>query len=449
MGIEFESVTLGQITKRGGGFIQTGPFGSQLHASDYVPTGVPCIMPANIVDGTVDLADIAYISHADAQRLSKHIVKAGDIVYSRRGDVTRKALIRKHEEGMFCGTGCLLVRPGKYIDPRYLAYHLSSPWNHEWIIRHAIGATMPNLNTSILGDIPLKIPDLENQKNIARVLGVFDEKLELNRQINQTLEQMAQALFKSWFVDFDPVIDNALDAGNPIPEELEARAEQRRQFRDAVAQGEASVPGLPDEIRALFPSEFELTDEMGWVPEGWVVSRLDSVLELIYGKALKKSDRMEGEFPVYGSGGVNGNHNVSLVDGPGVIVGRKGTVGSLYWEDKPFHPIDTVFYVKSKEGYPLQYCFYLLKNLGLEHMNTDAAVPGLNRNNAYFIKICVPDFDLIDFFSKKVSSMFNKRSLNLENVCFLENVRDTLLPKLISGELQIPDAEQQLAAALS
>jgi type I restriction enzyme S subunit len=178
MGIEFESVTLGQITKRGGGFIQTGPFGSQLHASDYVPTGVPCIMPANIVDGTVDLADIAYISHADAQRLSKHIVKAGDIVYSRRGDVTRKALIRKHEEGMFCGTGCLLVRPGKYIDPRYLAYHLSSPWNHEWIIRHAIGATMPNLNTSILGDIPLKIPDLENQKNIARVLGVFDEKLE-------------------------------------------------------------------------------------------------------------------------------------------------------------------------------------------------------------------------------------------------------------------------------
>ncbi|WP_126457071.1 restriction endonuclease subunit S [Pseudomonas aeruginosa] len=100
-------------------------------------------------------------------------------------------------------------------------------------------------------------------------------------------------------------------------------------------------------------------------------------MELAYGKALKSTDRVDGQVPVYGSGGITGYHNQALVAGPSVVVGRKGTVGSIYWEDRPFFPIDTVFFVKTDK--PLTYCYYLLKTLGLEEMNTDAAVPGLNR----------------------------------------------------------------------
>lgn len=197
MGGEWQTTTLGKIVKDGSGLIQTGPFGSQLHASDYVNDGVPVIMPVNIAENRVDLSDIARITEEDASRLSKHLVKKGDIIYSRRGDVTRKSLITDSEVGMFCGTGCLLIRPGNKIDPRFLTYHLSSPKNQEWIIRHAVGATMPNLNTGILSDIPLRVPSRTLQCTIAHILGTLDDKIQLNRQMNTTLEAMAQALFKS------------------------------------------------------------------------------------------------------------------------------------------------------------------------------------------------------------------------------------------------------------
>ena len=198
--------TLGVICQECGGDIQTGPFGSQLHASDYVLSGIPSIMPANIKGGRVSEEGIARISEADAKRLSKYLTKAGDIVYSRRGDVERCALIRKREEGWLCGTGCLRVRTGSgVVDPDFCSHFLSHPETKEWISRHAVGATMPNLNTQILSALPVLLPSLQEQKAIAHILGTLDDKIELNRKTNETIEAIAKALFKSWFVDFDPV----------------------------------------------------------------------------------------------------------------------------------------------------------------------------------------------------------------------------------------------------
>ena len=285
MASDLLETTLGEIVKLGNGLIQTGPFGSQLHASDYVIKGIPVIMPLNIIDNKVDLFGIARITKKDAERLSKHLVKKNDIVYSRRGDVTRKALITEREEGMFCGTGCLLVRPGHSIDARFLTYHLSSPINQEWIIRHAVGATMPNLNTGILKQVPLSLPSLDIQKAIAHILGSLDDKIGLNRQINETLEAMAQALFKSWFVDFDPVIDNALAAGNSIPDGLLARAEQRQ----AMPPSDTDNPA----IRALFSDAFEFTEEMGWIPKGWAVKSFGDLLDLTIGGDWGKPEQDE------------------------------------------------------------------------------------------------------------------------------------------------------------
>ncbi|AWV28516.1 hypothetical protein CD187_20855 [Citrobacter youngae] len=297
----------------------------------------------------------------------------------------------------------------------------------------ANGSVQDNINLQTLERITFPVPEIRIQKNISNFLKKLDDKIILNKEINQTLEQMSQTLFKSWFVDFDPVIDNALDAGNPIPETLQSRAELRQKVRNS-----ADFKPLPADIRALFPAEFEET-ELTYAPKGWVTNRLENILELAYGKALKKTERTNGDYPVYGSGGVDGTHNEYLVKGPGIIVGRKGTVGSLHWENKDFYPIDTVFFVKPKEYFPLVYCYQLLKTLGLENMNTDAAVPGLNRNNAYRLEVVTPTQPIIAKFTNIIQAIQFKIDSNHNETENLTALRDTLLPKLISGELSLED----------
>ncbi|MBT9137376.1 MAG: hypothetical protein DDT34_02468 [Firmicutes bacterium] len=174
---------------------------------------------------------------------------------------------------------------------------------------------------------------------------------------------------------------------------------------------------------------------LGEIPEGWKPKRIDEVLELAYGKALKASERNEGTVPVYGSGGITGRHSAALVEGPGIIVGRKGTVGSLHWADDSFFPIDTVFYVIPRVE--LTYCFYVLQRLGLETMNTDAAVPGLNRNNVYRLLVALPPSEIRSEFDQRASAIRrHQHSRSLESLS-LQQSRDALLPRLISGEVRL------------
>ena len=168
---KWKKTTLGILCEESGGNIQTGPFGSQLHASDYVPVGIPSIMPQNIGDNRISVDGIARIKKEDAQRLSRYLVKPGDIIYSRRGDVERRALIRENEDGWLCGTGCLRVRFGEKvkIDSIFMSHYLGDPIIRSWIVQHAVGATMPNLNTSILSNVPVLLPTYAEQKAIAAV----------------------------------------------------------------------------------------------------------------------------------------------------------------------------------------------------------------------------------------------------------------------------------------
>ena len=155
----WRATTLGAEAQRCGGVVQTGPFGSQLHASDYVPEGIPVVMPKDIAGRRVSTDSVARIREADAERLSKHRLQPGDLVYSRRGDVERHALIANRETGWLCGTGCLLVRLGPvWPSPAFASLALDRPEARAWISQHAVGATMPNLNTSILSAVPLVVP---------------------------------------------------------------------------------------------------------------------------------------------------------------------------------------------------------------------------------------------------------------------------------------------------
>ncbi|APF38893.1 hypothetical protein BOQ54_04680 [Chelatococcus daeguensis] len=261
------------------------------------------------------------------------------------------------------------------------------------------------------------VPDSAEQRAIAHILGALDDKIELNRKMAATLEAMARAIFKAWFVDFEPV-----------------RAKQ-----------DGRDPGLPPRIADLFPDRLVETEE-DEIPEGWQWGTVADVLELAYGKALKATDRRPGPFPVYGSGGINGYHDSALVGGPAIIVGRKGSVGTIYWEDDPCFPIDTVFYVVPRLA--LTFCFYLLETQGLQGMNTDAAVPGLNRSNVYRLEVVIPDGAVVKEFDQIARNLRSRIRIAREEERTLAALRDTLLPKLISGELRVKDAKKFLERAL-
>ena len=176
-------VTLGDLERESQGVIQTGPFGSQLHASDYSTFGTPVVMPTNIRGLRIDPNGIARVASHHVDLLARHVLRSGDIVYSRRGDVEKCALVTEHEAGWLCGTGCLLVRvQGETADARFLSYALSLPETRAWISQHAVGATMPNLNTSILREVGVQLPPIKEQQRVGATLVALDDKIDSNRR---------------------------------------------------------------------------------------------------------------------------------------------------------------------------------------------------------------------------------------------------------------------------
>lgn len=200
--------------------IQTGPFGAQLHQSDYSKTGTPVCMPVNLVDGSVSENGIARVSDEHVERLGRYKVKTGDLLYARRGDVGRGSLVGPAENGWLCGTGCIKVSPDPdKVDSRYLFYLTSLPETVAWLVNHAKGTTMLNLNTGILASLPLEIEEnLETQQRIAGVLSAYDELIENNRKQIKLLEEAAQRLYKEWFVDLNFPGHETTPIHNGLPE---------------------------------------------------------------------------------------------------------------------------------------------------------------------------------------------------------------------------------------
>ena len=255
---------------------------------------------------------------------------------------------------------------------------------------------------------------LAEQRAIAHVLGTLDDKIELNRRMNETLEEIARALFKSWFVDFEPV-----------------RAKMEGRWR----RGE-SLPGLPAEHYDLFPDRL-VPSELGDIPEGWEVKLLGELVELAYGKALRSADRKSGPIPVYGSNGRVGWHDEKMVRGPGIVVGRKGNPGVVTWVHDDFFPIDTTFYVVPRDATRDSSLFLLFALIAqdLPALSADSAVPGLNRNLAYMNRLLLPDRLTMYEFNVCAAAIYSRRYHLDDESYALVAQRDVLLPKLVSGEV--------------
>ena len=431
----------------------------------------------NVRNDAFDHNGLAFIESHHAEKLANVALEQHDVLLNITGDsVARCCQVDPDVLPARVNQHVAIIRPdsGKLYH-LYLRYHLVSPlMQNEMLSLAGVGATRNALTKGMIEDFEIPLPPLPEQKAIAHVLGSLDDKIELNRRMNETLEGMAQALFKSWFVDFDPVIDNALAAGNPIPEPLAQRAETRRQ---ALANGTANR-----ESAQAFPASFRFTEELGWIPEGWETEPLGEHLDIletgrrpkggvskytsgvpsvgaesIFGVGQFNFSKLkfvpEEFFKTMKSGKVESYDVLLYKDGgkPGEFKPRAGMFG----EGFPFESFginEHVFRIRSESlGQPFLY--YQISSERVFHhfavRGGKAAIPGINQQEVKSVDFLIPNEEAREGFNNFVQPIFEKILKSANQSRMLEQLRDVLLPKLISGELRIPQAEKMVEDAVA
>lgn len=397
--------------------IQTGPFGSQLHQSDYSECGTPVVMPKDLIAGHISEDSIARVSEDHVERLSRHKIEEGDILYSRRGDVGRCAYAGLKEVGWLCGTGCLRVSiNAQMANSKYVFYQLQKAETVGWVVNHAVGATMLNLNTSILSDVPVKLPSLEIQNKTVRVLSAYDALIENNQHQIYLLEEAAQRLYKEWFIDLR----------FPGYEEVE--------IIDGVPEGWKKIPlgNVLQVVRGRSYSSKELSDK-----EGVLMVNLSNIRP--YGGYNRDQEK-------HYTGKVNDNQFVETHDLlMGVTdmtqerrtVGRVAIVPNLH--AKAMISMDLIKLVPD-DGSPLFY--YALLNYGgysevISRFANGTNVLHLRPDVLDNVDAVIPDVRLQNKFVEFFENIQNRLDVLQDEMIIAAEARDRLLPKLMSGEIEL------------
>lgn len=342
----------------------------------------------------------------------------------------------------------LYVKDFKGNDVQYIYYFLKTINYHEYSDKAAV----PGVNRNHLHMAKVWFPQSKKvQQRIAGILSSLDQKIELNRQTNQTLESVAQALFKSWFVDFDPVIDNALTAGNEIPELLSAKAADRRALREQDA-GKASQPyKLPEDISQLFPSRFHSTEQLGWIPEGWKYRTLEEFFPVKTGKKDANFATDDGLYPFFTCSIDLSRYAPGYsFDGPAILLAGNGDF-NVKWYIGKFEAYQRTYVLMPYEPDMLGVLFQLMKHclddLTIGHKGS--VINYLTKGMITGYTAALPNNEVMTALGEKLNNIQRKQSSLNENNRVLTELRNVLLPKLLSGELRIPDAEKMLDAALA
>jgi type I restriction enzyme, S subunit len=389
---EWREYTLGDFAE-----IQTGPFGSQLHASDYVNEGIPSIMPTNI-GGRLEIKteNIACIKDEDAKRLKKYLIKENDIVYSRRGDVEKCAFITEKESGWLCGTGCLRVRfVFNEISPKFCAYYLSTDEVKSWVSGNAVGTTMPNLNSSILQRLPLNIPPLPEQKAIASILSSLDDKIDLLHRQNRTLEAISETLFRQWFIEEAQANWDVQPLGNLVTVK---RGGSPRPIQDFLSEAGYRWLKISDATKENSPFIFEIKEH------------------------IKES----------------GLSKTTLLKDGSLVLSNSATPGvpKILQVDSCIHD----GWLHFPESYfSNEFLYLLFKSIRLELISqgNGSVFTNLKTDIIKDYQIPIPEKDQLQVFQDSVELIFKKILINANQIRTLEKLRDNLLPKLMSGEVQV------------
>jgi type I restriction enzyme, S subunit len=407
----FESAPLGSLCVEEGG-VQTGPFGSQLHHEDYVTVGTPIITVEHLGENRIIRTNLPRVSDEDRARLSRYSLQDGDIVFSRVGSVDRRALVRQEEDGWLFSGRCLRVRVDKKrICPQFLSWVFGLEGFKEHIRRVAVGATMPSINTKILSEIPVYFPPLPIQQRIAQILGALDDKIELNRRMNATLEAMARALFQSWFVDFDPVRAK-LDGRKPT--------------------------GLDPDTAALFSDSFQ-ESTLGPIPHGWRAAHLEEIANVGSGKRPEgRCDVLSSEcnIPLYGGGGRMGYVPSALYENPILFTGRVGTLGLIFRTAEPSWPSDNTLIVQPQAEL-FDFVYFVLKGFDLITLNRGSTQPLLTQTDLKRQLFVLPTKDILYAFAEVAAPIFRQMVSNEKQSHTLAILRDTLCPNLFNGKITL------------
>ncbi|HBI2745984.1 TPA: restriction endonuclease subunit S [Escherichia coli] len=390
-------------------------------------------------------------------------VKRGDVFLTRTSETMHElgmssVALKDYANATFNGF-CKRLRPKEKseLEPEYVGYYLRSPLFRQNMLAFSTMSTRASLNNEMISRLEISYPDRNIQKKIANILLSLDKKTAILKTINQTLEEMSQTLFKSWFVDFDPVIDNALDAGNPIPEALQSRAELRQKVRNST-----DFKPLPAEIRSLFPSEFEET-ELGWLPKGWNITLAGEEFIVKGGSTPSTANEdfwNNGTIHWTSPKDLTGNESKVLLDTAKkitplglakissgllpidtVLMSSRAPIGYLALNKVPMAINQGYIAIPSAKHLSPEYTIYWLDNImdDIKGIAGGTTFAEISKSAFKTIKLLIPSSDIITEFSRITSNHFDKVVQNTKEIDSLTNLRDTLLPKLISGELSLED----------
>ena len=445
---EWCEVAVEEIKAQSENALATGPFGSSIGSRFFADSGVPVIRGSNLSEdiGTrLNDQGLVFLSPNKAREFSRSTVRDGDLVFTCWGTVNQVGLIDRraaHQEYIISNKQMKLTPDPAKADSLFLYYLFSGPELQHRIKNQSIGSSVPGFNLGQLRAMRIRVPQIEEQRAIAHILGTLDDKIELNRRMNETLEAMARALFKSWFVDFDPV----------------------------RAKAEGRDPGLPKPLADLFPDRFE-DSELGEIPAGWEVQPFAATVEII-GEGTPKTSMSEywnGDIPWFSVVDAPSDSDMWAVDTEkkitqeGVvnsstrllpvgttIISARGTVGRVALVGVPMTMNQSCYGLRGLAGTHGYFTYFATRALiaSLRQHAHGSVFDTITRDTLAGVSIVLPLPALIEAFETQVVPMLERIRVALLGSRTLAALRDTLLPKLISGKLRLKDAERFIERAV-
>jgi type I restriction enzyme S subunit len=439
--------TIGDLINEVGGEVKTGPFGTALKASEYTTTGVPVISVGEIGHGEFHIHDrTPYVDESVTTRLPQFLLEIGDIVFARKGSVERSALVGHRQQGWFLGSDGIRLRLSDAVDSRFVRYWISSEETKHWLVQNSTGSTMASLNQATIKRLPIVLPSLAEQREIASILGALDDKIELNRRMSATLEDMARSLYRSWFVDFDPVNAKMEGRQPAFMDEATSALFPERFVDDGLPEG-WKLQAIGDHFHAVKGLSYKgagLCSEA----EGLPLHNLNSVLE---GGGYKYSGIK------YYSGDYRERHTVRPGD---LIVANTEQgfdhmlIGHSAIVPRNFGPMGLfshhLFKVEPKSrSWLSREWLYLTLSVSptgtvVRSFSNGTTVNMLPADAFEIPQIIVPAEAVVDRFNDLISPWFDRRGEAINQASTLASLRDSLLPKLMSGEIRLGEAREQV-----
>ncbi len=387
--MEWKEVRLGEVCEIYGRIGFRGYTTNDL--VDTPKEGAISLSPKNIINGELNLDKCTYIKWDKYYESPEIMINPNEIIITKTGSsVGRTTFVRRVVHPMTLNPQ-LVVLKNISENAEFLSYYIKSALFQSVLKSIVVGSAIPTLSQKNLANLIINVPkEVAYQHRIASILSSLDRKIELNNKINADLEEMAQAIFKNWFVDFEPFKDG--------------------KFVDS---------------------------ELGMIPEGWKVGCLGDLITIKYGKDHKKLE--DGTFPVYGSGGFMRFVNSWLYDGESVLIPRKGTLDNIMYVCEKFWTVDTMFFSVPKMDYVMKYVYNYIKRFDFSKMNEGTSVPSNTAARLNKMPILIPTHEILEMYDETLCPIYNKRKMKDKESRILSLLRDTLLPRLMSGELEVPE----------